>query len=432
MNLNSTYVIAVFAMFSLRVSLSKFLNCFLHVLCFTVLVLGDVDNAFIDVMSQSEDGQNSSFVNVVGKFARIGAIKQVEGELNEIDACDPDDSEQDQDESQSPQTDETQSWIGVIHIPVLDYYNARGSKFCPVLERVKKAMLLGASAIIIITLNHRVFRKLDLAQMFSRPIIMVNGTNSVSKVLEAFKNGKHNLRAKISHNSSVVELKLLSTLTLWATCGRPSGWEGVVCLGNPEKSSEEVNSQFTSSAVFFTSVLFCLLVFKTQLSQFLHNYWISKKEEMLRQEAVEAIAKLKIRKFRRRVKDSSRYAIKQVEQERRDSEVCAVCLDEFQNNQLVRTLPCGHEFHCECVDRWLLAKRTCPLCKGNILEWLCRLDTKYHITRNNMTETVENETVQRLGTLRASPMKCSTQRHNIASSNANCDTNEFFRRGTRI
>lgn len=54
----------------------------------------------------------------------------------QIDACDPDDSEQDQDESQSPQTDETQSWIGVIHIPVLDYYNAHGSKFCPVLEKV--------------------------------------------------------------------------------------------------------------------------------------------------------------------------------------------------------------------------------------------------------------------------------------------------------
>lgn len=55
---------------------------------------------------------------------------------------------------------------------------------------------------------------------------------------------------------------------------------------------------------------------------------------MLRQEAVEAIAKLKIRKFRRRVKDTSHYAIKQVEQESRDSEVCAVCLDEFQNNQV--------------------------------------------------------------------------------------------------
>ena len=71
-------------MFSLRVSLSKFLHCVLHVLCFTVLILGEVDKAFIDVISQSEDGGNSSVANIVGKFARIGAIKQVEGELNEV------------------------------------------------------------------------------------------------------------------------------------------------------------------------------------------------------------------------------------------------------------------------------------------------------------------------------------------------------------
>lgn len=262
---------------------------------------------------------------------------------------------------------------------------------------------------------------------------MVNTTSSVLKLLEALKNGTQKLTAKISYNSSVVELKLLSTLTLWATCGRPSGWEGVVCLGNPEKSTEEVNSQFTSPAVFFASVLFCLLVFKTQLSQFLHNYWISKKEEMLRQEAVEAIARLNIRKFRRRLRDSSCFAIKQVEQERKDSEVCAVCLDEFQNNQLVRTLPCDHEFHCECVDRWLLAKRTCPLCKGNILERLSHLDTKGHIPRNNITETVQNETVLRQpGTLRTSQMKCSSHGNYTASSNASCGTNKFFRRGTRI
>lgn len=35
--------------------------------------------------------------------------------------------------------------------------------------------------------------------------------------------------------------QLLSTLTFWATCGRPSGWEGVVCLGNPEKGTEVIN-----------------------------------------------------------------------------------------------------------------------------------------------------------------------------------------------
>lgn len=71
-------------MFSLRVSLARFLHCFLHVLCFTVLILGEVDKAFIDVITQNEEGQDSSFASIVGKFARIGAIKQVEGELKEV------------------------------------------------------------------------------------------------------------------------------------------------------------------------------------------------------------------------------------------------------------------------------------------------------------------------------------------------------------
>ncbi|XP_078360748.1 RING finger protein 215-like [Oculina patagonica] len=426
-------------MFSLRVSLSKFVHCFLHVLCFTVLILGEVDKAFIDVITQSEDGQNSSFAKIVGKFARIGAMKQVEGELKEMDSCEAEDADQDQDDHEL-QNDETQSWIGVIHIPVLEYYNARGSKSCSVLERVKKAVFLGASAIIILTLNHRVFRKLDLAQMFSRPVIMVNGTSNVSKLMDALRSGKQKLKGKISYNSSLVELKLLSTLTLWATCGRPSGWEGVVCLGNPEKSTEEVNSQFTGSSMFFASVLFCLLVFKTQLSQFLHNYWISKKEEMLRQEAVEAIAKLKLRKYRRRVRQSCCSSSIHAEQERRDSEVCAVCLDEFHSNQLVRTLPCDHEFHYKCVDRWLLAKRTCPLCKGNIIERLSRLNAGGCMDTLNMGETMENERDQRqLQRLRTSTTNGSSQK-NCASSLSNagdvkkagCSANKFCRRTTRM
>ena len=49
-----------------------------------MLILGEVDKAFLDVISQSEEGHNSSFANIVGKFARIGAMKQVEGELKEV------------------------------------------------------------------------------------------------------------------------------------------------------------------------------------------------------------------------------------------------------------------------------------------------------------------------------------------------------------
>lgn len=66
--------------------------------------------------------------------------------------------------------------------------------------------------------------------------------------------------------------------------------------------------------------------------------------------------------------------------------------------QLVRTLPCAHEFHCECVDRWLLAKRTCPLCKGNIIGSLASEKTGpiNPWERFNMGESsFGNETVRR-------------------------------------
>lgn len=395
-------------MFSLRVSLSRCFHCLLQILCFTMVILGEVDKAFVDVISQSEDGQQNSSLaaSIVGRFAGVGAIKQVEGELKEMDNdnCESEDPDQSVDELQ--QTDEAQHWIGIIHIAASEYYNSHGSKSCSVLDRVKKAMFLGASAIIIITLNQRVLKKLDLIQMFTKPIITVNGTHNdiVSKVMNAIKSGKQKLRARISYNSSLGELKFFSTLTLWATCGRPSGWEGVVCLGNPKKAAAEgVNSHFIGTSGFFASVLFCLVVFKTQLSELLHNYWISKKEEMLRQEAMEAIAKLRIRKIRKSSSHGTTSAAKRQEQEKTEREICAVCLDKFRNNQLVRTLPCDHEFHCKCVDRWLLAKRTCPLCKGNIIESLANLS---QVANGN--ESMDNN---RIDTGRLSQGAASQNKH---------------------
>ncbi|XVF43025.1 hypothetical protein PTKIN_Ptkin02bG0007300 [Pterospermum kingtungense] len=46
---------------------------------------------------------------------------------------------------------------------------------------------------------------------------------------------------------------------------------------------------------------------------------------------------------------------------------CAVCLTRFQPNELLRLLPkCKHAFHVECVDTWLDAHSTCPLCRYRV------------------------------------------------------------------
>ncbi|CAL0330938.1 unnamed protein product [Lupinus luteus] len=47
---------------------------------------------------------------------------------------------------------------------------------------------------------------------------------------------------------------------------------------------------------------------------------------------------------------------------------CCICLSAYDDGDELRQLPCGHHFHCTCVDKWLYINATCPLCKYNILK----------------------------------------------------------------
>lgn len=51
---------------------------------------------------------------------------------------------------------------------------------------------------------------------------------------------------------------------------------------------------------------------------------------------------------------------------------CYICLVEYDEGDDVRILPCHHEFHKKCIDKWLKEiHRVCPLCRGDV----CKTDS---------------------------------------------------------
>ena len=46
---------------------------------------------------------------------------------------------------------------------------------------------------------------------------------------------------------------------------------------------------------------------------------------------------------------------------------CVICMEKYEINDEVKTLPCFHIFHKGCIDHWLKAgKDSCPICKNKI------------------------------------------------------------------
>ena len=50
----------------------------------------------------------------------------------------------------------------------------------------------------------------------------------------------------------------------------------------------------------------------------------------------------------------------------REAVQCMVCLCEYEEGDILRTLPCFHSYHSGCIDEWLNRSKLCPLCKHPI------------------------------------------------------------------
>ncbi|XP_006654792.1 probable E3 ubiquitin-protein ligase ZFP1 [Oryza brachyantha] len=50
-----------------------------------------------------------------------------------------------------------------------------------------------------------------------------------------------------------------------------------------------------------------------------------------------------------------------------ENDACIICQEEYEAEELIGTLGCGHKYHVTCIKEWLMVKNLCPICKTTAL-----------------------------------------------------------------
>ncbi|XP_067932684.1 uncharacterized protein [Watersipora subatra] len=289
-------------------------------------------------------------------YTNAGAVMNVEGNLEQVHPA-------------TLCSDKPQLTFGRIYLLKLDHYDPYPHQdvFCTsAADQASIAVKHGATAIILITTDResRTAEELSqLAQPLERPVLAVREVSEEDKLLTIL-NSRESVYVRISPIA-------LAPATQPIPLSYYSSQEKITYIG---------------IAVIFSLILVLL--------------------------AVAAGVILKLRNIRRKIQIQTRdrllanfktYKYKETDRRSKFSSVdidspssCAICLERYSIGEDMRMLPCSHEYHRKCIDKWLAEHSTCPCCCGDINELLAKARRSCH-SRN----------IDRYGNYRSSGTCCS-------------------------
>lgn len=112
-------------------------------------------------------------------------------------------------------TKEQEPWIGVVPVEMDDSKASTGNQESfadAMVNKMKRALVLGASALIILALNQNTVSEMDLSQVLSKPIIVIQTSENVTKLIGALLRGLR-ATAKITYRT-ILQDNLVSSLSI--------------------------------------------------------------------------------------------------------------------------------------------------------------------------------------------------------------------------
>ncbi|XP_045889674.1 RING finger protein 215 isoform X1 [Micropterus dolomieu] len=357
----------------LRVLLSRSWGCFWVTLPLLLrwpeLLVAGEEVALVEVFLEQRPGVSALLQGEVVESSRVSGTsehqdedrEELEGELVLVQ----DEETQVSGGKGEDNTKEQELWIGVVPVEMDDSKASTGNQESfadAMVNKMKRALVLGASALIILALNQNTVREMDLSQVLSKPIIVIQTSENVTKLIGALLRGLQ-ATAKITYKT-ILQDNLGATLTLWSSCGRSRGgrygeWQGVICTGETNSQVQKYLQQLWDTVLLVALIISTGVIVQARWQY--QDHQLNDDLELLpKQDVLKRMSALKIKRYRQPKPwcDPSQPL---------ETDNCAVCLEPFNNNQCLRVLPCLHEYHRDCVDPWLLLQHTCPLCKRSIL-----------------------------------------------------------------